>query len=65
MRSFIKIMCLFVLFVCLDAQSTIISPETELVVSKANFEINLVQRLNDDFFSTIRAKLNWGFDIRN
>ena len=51
--------------VCLDAQSAIITPETELVVSKANFEINLVQRLNDDFFSTIRAKLNWGFDIRN
>jgi len=49
----------------LDSQSTTISPENELVVGKAGFEINLVQRLNETFFSTIRAKLNWGSDIRN
>jgi NAD+ kinase len=49
----------------LDSQSTLISPENELVVGKAGFEINLVQRLNENFFSTIRAKLNWGSDIRN
>jgi len=49
----------------LDSQSAIITPEDELVVGKAGFEINLVQRLNDNFFSTIRAKLNWGSDIRN
>lgn len=49
----------------LDSQSAIITPEDELVVGKAEFEINLVQRLNENFFSTIRAKLNWGSDIRN
>ncbi len=49
----------------LDSQSAIITPENELVVGKAEFEINLVQRLNETFFSTIRAKLNWGSDIRN
>lgn len=49
----------------LDSQSAIITPENELVVGKAEFEINLVQRLNENFFSTIRAKLNWGSDIRN
>ncbi len=49
----------------LDSQSAIITPEDELVVGKAGFEINLVERLNDNFFSTIRAKLNWGSDIRN
>lgn len=49
----------------LDSQSTIITPETELVVGKAGFEISLVQRLNENFFSTMRAKLNWGSDIRN
>ncbi len=49
----------------LDSQSAIITPEDELVVGKAEFEINLVQRLNETFFSTIRAKLNWGSDIRN
>ena len=49
----------------LDSQSATITPENELVVGKAGFEINLVQRLNENFFSTIRAKLNWGSDIRN
>jgi NAD+ kinase len=49
----------------LDSQSAVIIPEDELVVGKADFEINLVQRLNENFFSTIRAKLNWGSDIRN
>ena len=49
----------------LDSQSAVIVPENELVVGKAEFEINLVQRLNETFFSTIRAKLNWGSDIRN
>lgn len=49
----------------LDSQSTIVTPDIELVVAKADFEINLVQRFNDNFFATIRAKLNWGSDIRN
>jgi NAD+ kinase len=49
----------------LDSQSAIITPENELVVGKAEFEINLVQRLNENFFSTMRTKLNWGSDIRN
>ncbi len=52
-------------FVGLDSQSAIITPETELLIGKAEFEINIVQRLNENFFSTIRAKLNWGSDIRN
>ncbi|HOW30583.1 MAG TPA: NAD kinase [Bacteroidales bacterium] len=51
--------------VCLDSRSAYIDTETELVVSKAGFGINLVQRQGDNFFSTIRTKLNWGLDIRN
>jgi len=49
----------------LDSQTAVITPENELLVGKAEFEINLVQRQNETFFSTIRAKLNWGSDIRN
>lgn len=49
----------------MDSQSSIITPEDELVIVKADFEINLVQRVNDNFFSTMRTKLNWGSDIRN
>jgi NAD+ kinase len=51
--------------VCLDSQTAVITPDIELVVGKADYEINLVQRLNENFFSTLRAKLNWGSDIRN
>jgi NAD+ kinase len=51
--------------VSLDSQTAIITPDIELVVGKADYEINLVQRLNENFFSTLRAKLNWGSDIRN
>jgi NAD+ kinase len=51
--------------VALDSQSVPITPETELIIRKAGFGINLVQRQNEDFFSTIRAKLHWGSDIRN
>ena len=51
--------------VTMDSRSAVITPDIELVVGKAEFEINLVQRLNENFFSNMRAKLNWGSDIRN
>lgn len=51
--------------ICLDSRTANIDPETEITIAKAGFEVNLVQRLNDNFFSTIRTKLNWGLDIRN
>lgn len=49
----------------LDSQSAVITPDMELIIGKAEFEINLVQRQNENFFSNMRAKLNWGSDIRN
>lgn len=51
--------------VCLDSRSADIDPDTTITVVKAGFDVNLVQRTNDNFFSTIRTKLNWGVDIRN
>jgi NAD+ kinase len=51
--------------VSLDSRSEVINPETELVVRKANFRINLVQMKDQYFFHTIREKLSWGKDIRN
>lgn len=50
---------------CLDARSATIGPEDEIVIRKAGFHINLLQRPGETFFSTLRAKLNWGSDIRN
>lgn len=49
----------------LDSRSEEITAENELVISKANFKLNLVQFPNQDFFSTIRNKLFWGRDKRN
>ena len=37
----------------------------ELLVTKAQFKINLVCIENSDFFKTIRNKLAWGLDKRN
>ena len=49
----------------LDARSATIGPGTELVIKKENFQINLLQRPDENFFATIRGKLLWGHDIRN
>jgi NAD+ kinase len=49
----------------LDSRSAIINSSAEMVVTKAPFFVNLVQRTNDNFFTTIRQKLLWGHDIRN
>lgn len=49
----------------LDSRSEEITAENELVISKADFKLNLVQFPNQDFFSTIRNKLFWGRDKRN
>lgn len=48
----------------LDSRYETIDASTEMIVRKENFQINLVQRLNDNFFTTIRQKLMWGRDIR-
>ena len=49
----------------LDSRFETISSSTELVVSKSNFSVNMIQIGNRSFFDTIREKLNWGLDIRN
>lgn len=48
----------------LDSRYETIDATTEMTVRKEEFQINLVQRLNDNFFTTIRQKLMWGMDIR-
>lgn len=48
----------------LDSRYETIDATTEMTIRKETFQINLVQRLNDNFFTTIRQKLMWGRDIR-
>lgn len=51
--------------VSLDSRSSFVDKETELLILKENFTLNLVKLTNKDFFSTIREKLLWGHDKRN
>ena len=51
--------------VSMDSRSFTFRNEKELIITKSNFTINLIQPNNFDFFDTLRNKLNWGYDFRN
>lgn len=48
----------------LDNRYETIGASTKMLVRKETFQVNIVQRLNDNFFSTLRQKLMWGHDMR-
>lgn len=52
-------------FVSLDARTQSFQSDEELVIEKEDFEIKLIRLPDENFFSTIRAKLLWGIDKRN
>jgi NAD+ kinase len=49
----------------LDSRSVTIDSSIELVVKKADFEINVIQTEGQNFLNTIRNKMMWGLDRRN
>lgn len=49
----------------LDSRSVVVDQTTELKIKKADFTINIVERTNQSFYSTLRNKLMWGADKRN
>ena len=49
----------------LDSRSATIDRDTIMELQKADFNINLIQFEDQNFFSTIRNKLMWGRDARN
>ncbi|MGQ1888910.1 NAD kinase [Thermophagus sp. OGC60D27] len=49
----------------LDSRSVVVDVETEIKIRKAAFTVNMVQRTNHSFYSTLRNKLMWGADKRN
>lgn len=49
----------------MDSRQSTISRNQELIITKNSFEVSLIKMNNQDFFSTIRDKLLWGFDNRN
>jgi len=48
-----------------DSKSETLPVDTELIIKKAPFSINLIRLENDSYFSTLREKLLWGIDVRN
>ena len=51
--------------IALDGRSRTLSEPVTLTVFKETFNAKLVKLKNDNFFDTLRQKLNWGYDIRN
>jgi NAD+ kinase len=51
--------------VSLDSRKSVIYSNFELVIEKADFNINVVQLPEMNFYATIREKLKWGLDARN
>ena len=50
--------------VSLDSRSRAFNSDTEIIISKTNFKIRLIQPQNNSFAATIRDKLMWGLDKR-
>jgi NAD+ kinase len=51
--------------VSLDSRVAAVDYTIKLKVSKADFAVNLIQLEGQNYFRTLRHKLNWGLDIRN
>lgn len=49
----------------MDSKHSTINRNDEIIIKKSNFNINLVQMGDKDFYSAIRDKLLWGVDNRN
>ena len=49
----------------LDQRSEVIENELEIIIKKADFQINTIKFPNQSFYKTIRNKLMWGLDKRN
>lgn len=48
-----------------DSQTTSVSTDIRLKISKAHYQANLLRLKNYSFFSNLRNKLLWGLDARN
>ena len=55
----------FDFLISMDSRSFTCKNDQELIIKKADFDINLIQPNDFDFFETLRNKLNWGYDFRN
>ncbi|MCX6186096.1 MAG: NAD(+) kinase, partial [Bacteroidetes bacterium] len=49
----------------LDSRSESIKHNVQLAIRKADFKFNLVRMNDENYLSTLRQKLMWGYDNRN
>jgi len=49
----------------MDSRSVSIDSSHEIVITKADFKINIIQTESQNFLNTIRNKMMWGLDRRN
>ena len=49
----------------LDSRSESINQNVQLAIRKADFKFNLVRMNDENYLSTLRQKLMWGYDNRN
>ncbi|SDR67011.1 NAD+ kinase [Formosa sp. Hel1_31_208] len=49
----------------LDSRIVTLSNDTIVTIKKANFEVKMVELLNESFIDTLRKKMLWGEDKRN
>lgn len=52
-------------YVSLDSRTIELKSGVDLIIEKESFTIQLVRLPEENFFSTVRAKLLWGIDKRN
>ena len=49
----------------MDSRLASLENDTEIIIQKAPYAINLVELNDDSFLQTLRKKLLWGEDKRN
>jgi NAD+ kinase len=51
--------------VSLDSRFETVDESVKLKIKKEKFQVKLIQLSSQNYFNTLRQKLNWGVDIRN
>jgi NAD+ kinase len=51
--------------VSLDSRSKVVDSSVQMAVHRCNYKVSLIRLNGINFLNTLRAKLNWGLDVRN
>lgn len=49
----------------LDSRTAVLDEPIEMFIEKEDFQLNIVRFMHQDYYTTLRNKLNWGLDLRN